>query len=153
MKLEQFGTYLDRPVFIRQTEEFEDLVNVDISNSVTLVWFVEQGLESDQLIAGLDALMRNNPLSITIGGEESDGIFSLLLDLLSRFQSLNHIMTAHSFESVISDAIKVFLSSTWPAEERFDEWEGYHVILVGGEDTLLDYLANALHLESAKPKQ
>jgi hypothetical protein len=135
MNLEIVGAYLDRQVELSGRSELSGIDQVDCASSLTLIWICNPDWNVDDLQSAINALASRKALGITVAGERTDESFSVLLDTLSRFPN-PHIMTGISREEDEFSVVEEFLVAALPSEERFDEWHGYNVIVVGDENAL-----------------
>lgn len=143
MNVDLIGTYIDRPILLQEASSFSELAIDDLSHAVVLLWLDEGSWDPKQLELAVRRLAANNVLNITIAGEKSDEGFSVLLETLGSLSLDKHIMTGIFSGTdvkaplkvkdalIVKDAVERFLISTWPTEERFDEWREYRIIIVG----------------------
>jgi hypothetical protein len=75
--------------------------------------------------------MKAAPLAIVFFGVGARTAFDVALDLQSKLDA-PHVMTKRSASGDLSEAIDDLLHATWPSEDRFDEWETYSILVVGG---------------------
>lgn len=102
-----------------------------IGTSVVLL--VLKSKISDEVLRLLvKALVRQQPLAVVTNGIGARAAFDALIDELSGDSRHRHVMTNVLDGSDLHEAIDILLESTWPSEERFDEWAGYAVVAVGG---------------------
>lgn len=86
-------------------------------------------------------IVNKEPLSITLSGENASFHFDYLLNFLSIVSSTKHIMTGLIDDKDIQEIVETFLISTWPSEERFDEWTSYNILFITNDlndSSLLD---------------
>ncbi len=76
-------------------------------------------------------------------GTEAEALFGCLLTALSVPASPLPMMTRFS-EGELAEAVDEFLSATWPPEERWDEWQGYVLVNVGGPVGVVEAAARPL---------
>ena len=135
------GTYLDRPVILQELAELSELASDGISHAVVLLWLDRGRWNAPGLEEAIRKLASTGVLNITAAGWEADESFSTLLTVLALLPINNHIMTGVIKDTdikdpiedslMIKDAVETFLVSTWPDEERFDDWTEYRIIVVG----------------------
>src|SRR5262245_6538396 len=138
------GTYLVRPVILQELTELSELASDDISHAVVLLWLDRGRWNVRGLEEAIRKLASTGVLNITTAGWEADESFSTLLTVLAPLLINNHIMTGVIKDTdikdpiedslMIKDAVETFLVSTWPDEERFDDWTEYRIIVVGRPD-------------------
>jgi hypothetical protein len=125
------GSYLGRRVKIAAIISDETVFsNKDISSSILLVYFCSIS-NSVSIEALLEKLISIEPMAIAFAGESAENVFSSALHFLSYHQTKSHIMTKLCAPNEFPELAEDFLSATWPAEERFDEWDSYSIVLVG----------------------
>lgn len=78
-----------------------------------------------------EQIVQRKPLAMFFTGTEAEALFGCLLTALSVPASPLPMMTNFS-AGELADAVDEFLSSTWPPDERWDEWQGYLLVSVGG---------------------
>lgn len=131
-KWETVGIYLGRVVRAIQVPSncggsFNE--NTSLSSSLVLIYF---GLklplvDVDRL---LEDLARHAPLAIVLAGKGAEAAFDHLIDILGRRPTERHVMTKLCLQQDVSEFASDFLSATWPAEDRFDEWKTYSVFVL-----------------------
>ena len=141
MNKELIGTYLNRPVLFQEARILAELAIKDLSHAVVLLWLGESTWQPEQLKIAIKRFAANNALNVTIAGEKSDESFFILLETLSALPVNKPIMTGVIKSTdvkdpvedslIVKDAIERFLISTWPDEERFDDWTEYRIIIIG----------------------
>lgn len=128
------GTFLGRAVKTSAiTSGTTARLSYDIYPSLVLVYICsilkDKGVESL-----LENLIKLEPMAIVLAGVNADLAFDYLLHTLSCYPTKKHIMTKLCESQEISEVAEDFLSATWPAEERFDEWNAYSILVVGCDD-------------------
>lgn len=132
MNMENLGTYLDRQVELSYISELTEIDRMNYACSLTLVWLCKPNWKVEDLRVAIKTLAWRRVLGITIAGEKTDESFSILLDTLGPLPG-PHIMTGVSREDDEFAVVQAFLLSALPSEERFDDWQGYNIIVVGDE--------------------
>src|SRR5947209_357467 len=128
------GSYLRRGVEFLGIGSFANFqVSPSTSQSLVMVLFQEKNIKLEHLTSFLDVLSGSLPLAIAVSGPDSRAVFDYMLRLLGSKSLGAHIMTKLCDEGNVSDALNCFFWSTWPSEERFDEWKNYSVVAVGDE--------------------
>ena len=134
MKKNKIGSYLNRNIEIIQLDNYGDLNELNVKNSVLLLYFgseIEISLnEIDDIIGKIVNL---EPLLISISGKKNDIIFDVLLKILSKNRSSHNIMTAKYRDESIDEIVDAFFYSAWPSEEDFDDWTKYSIFLWGND--------------------
>jgi hypothetical protein len=138
------GTYVDRPIVLQELTELNELIPGGVSHAVVLLWLDKNRWETRQLEEAIKKLASSGVLNITIAGWKADEGFSTLLTILDHLPINKHIMTGVIDDTdikdpiedsiMIKDAIETFLASSWPDEERFDDWTEYQIVVVGRPD-------------------
>ena len=130
--LQNIGSYLGRQMVLgqvmRPTEETDALQLID---ATILVLYGESYTGSELDRQFLVKLTLSSPLAIAVGGSGARKAFDALIDISSKAKSHDHIMTGLFEDVSIDDAIEQFLFSTWPAEERFDDWKKVAILTIG----------------------
>jgi hypothetical protein len=138
MNWEQVGTYCGRAVWIARLEESDAASGIGSLCDSTLLVVLKAGAVSG---AGGEALFRSlavaQPLSICLFGAAADAAFDTLLGVLSRFSSDGHIMTKLCHGETFQESLDDFLGSSWPSEDRHDNWTHCRIVVV---DSGVDYL-------------
>ena len=135
-KWETVGTYLGRIVRAIQLAPMysESSFNADASLSTSLVLIcIDSKFPVIDLDLLLEELVKHAPLAVVLAGKGAEEAFDYLLDLLARRPIEVPVMTKLCLERNFSEVASDFLSATWPAQGRFDEWESYSVVALGGD--------------------
>src|SRR5262245_27607010 len=142
MNWDQIGSYCGRIVAIAQLDPFSTRrIACDLSDSTLLVVLkmdVALQLNIDGLLRGLAS---GNPLSIALFGTGAGAAFDTLLRVLSQFPSQGHIMSQLCHGETLQAGLDDFLCSSWPSQERHDNWRMHRVLIVGDESVYVDYLS------------
>jgi hypothetical protein len=78
-------------------------------------------------------LVSQQPMAVVVHGSEARAAFALLISELSDGTPRKHVMTKLSQTNDFGTAIEELLHSTWPSEDRFDDWTQYSIVVVGGD--------------------
>ena len=139
--------YLDRPVTCAELTSVEAPLD-DLQSFLVLVF-----LARDLSVAEQESLVRTlvdaRPLSVCMCGHQAEDMFDRLLQALAvpDWALGKHIMTMF-LETSLQESLEDFFYSSFPSEDRWDEWLGYK-ILVFGEDSARMY---DLALQFLQPK-
>jgi hypothetical protein len=102
-----------------------------LTHSTLLVMFEH---EFEPTVAGrtfLASLIGQLPLAVVVCGNGARAAFDALICELSKAPTPKHIMSKLCEEQTVEDCVDDFLRATWPADERFDEWDSYQILVVG----------------------
>lgn len=134
MNGEQVGTYCGRAVLVSRLEGSEMCDGFGgLSDSMLLVAAkagAVPGMNYDTLFRAL-AVAR--PLSICLFGTDAETAFGTLLEVLSHQIASDHIMTKICHGETFREGLDDFLESSWPSEERHDNWTTCRILVIGNE--------------------
>jgi hypothetical protein len=125
------GEYLGREVRIAGVANLDRFALDQLHDSVLLVVFGRDFVPDEKGQAFLKLLVQHQPLAITVCGIGARKAFDSLISVLADGRELKHIMTKLFEENHIESAVEDLLQSTWPSEDRFDEWKSYVALGVG----------------------
>lgn len=128
------GSYLDRPV--RATRLFsigECCLDTHLSSSLLLICFDGRCISEGEFLAFLKKVVPLCPLSLIVASDLAAVYFDKMIAYLSRANLQCQIMTNFNDSSDPKFWISEFFQSTWPAEDRFDRWQEYAIVVIGGE--------------------
>ncbi len=127
MSRQRLGDYVGRPVWLIEPESTDDL-NRGLSSCVSFFWLPSETMELEDIADITKIIVRATPLAAYVCGPVSERIFDSLLE--SSGANSPHIMSRYSTEK-LEDTLEEFFASTWPSEDRFDQWEEYAVVAFG----------------------
>ena len=126
--MESLGRYIGRE--IRLVMSFEDSAEVPalaVDGAVVLVWLNQLYFPNSRVSPLFKRLVSRSPLALLLGGSGACEAFDVVLRLLADVDcNAKHTMTKWSPEPMV-DCVSELLQSTWPADERFDEWVAYAI--------------------------
>jgi hypothetical protein len=125
------GKYLGRPVKIAESSELELSQITDLESSVLLL-IIAVVMPPALARASMRSLIGQQPLAILVSGSGARAVFDVLIDELGDGVLRRHVMTSLSEDEDIQAGFTALLQSTWPSEDRFDEWKDYAIINIGG---------------------
>lgn len=131
MKQKTIGNYLGRPITLSMISDLGGVKESGLSGLLILLWLYDPLWEPAALQSAVNHLSSECVVGISVAGERVDESFSILLDNLSRRSMKPHIITGMFKEQEMVSVVEAFLFSTLPSEERFDEWRGYRIIVLG----------------------
>lgn len=131
MTFERIAEWVGRPVYLSRlsfpmfNQEFSA---VGLKKSMLMLWFDSDSsqIQKNDLLLHL---LQRLPLGLFVAGFDVQESFDLLIDLVSKNAYSRQIMTGMIEETNIIDAINTYLSSAFPAEEDFDYWVDYKIIV------------------------
>ncbi len=115
--------YLGRKIYLSSIDD----IDADILNNSTIMIITDE-IDTIKLRYKLKYILQYNILSVTIMEINKMGLFDFIIDILSKLETSIHTMTYRSHSIVLVEAIEEFLMSSFPAEERFDEWKKYYIL-------------------------
>ncbi len=126
------GNYLGKNVQIIYCDQNNCAISgKSFTDSLLLVMLGTRFDDNETCRRFLSDLIASEPLAIVLFGLEARRAFDLLIDVLSHSHLTRHVMTKLIEGPAPDEAILDFLHATWPAEEQFDNWKKYSVILTG----------------------
>lgn len=146
------GAYLDRKVLLANLADLPGTGdNLQLSDATVLVLYSKVYAGSDADKNWLRALVSSQPLAIAVAGAGARRAFDDLIELLSTPEPGEHTMTGVFDTADVKETISGFLYSTWPAEERFDNWKKLAVLVVGHDDDTYDHALLAIKEMTDRP--
>jgi hypothetical protein len=134
MNWEQVGSYCGRAVLISRFEESEICDGFGgLSDSILLVVLKAGAVPGTNYEALFRALAVARPLSICLFGTDAEEAFGALLEVLSYPMAKDHIMTKICHGEIFREGLDDFLESSWPSEERHDNWTSCRILVIGNE--------------------
>ncbi|PIE89288.1 MAG: hypothetical protein CR997_11750 [Acidobacteria bacterium] len=122
----KIGKYLNREILIRSLKNNSSIeIMEDLSKSMVMIVCSKKTKETE-IDRFLSEVVKLNPLAIFLA-EEAVSRIDHLFHLLA-IEKTNHVMTY--FCENMDEAAEMLLISSWPAEERFDNWSNYIVYLL-----------------------
>ncbi len=122
----KMGKYLNREIFIRSLKNISSIeLMEDLSKSMVMIACSKKTKETE-IDRFLSEVVKLNPLAIFLAEEAVSRIDHLFY--LLALEKTNHVMTY--FCENMDEAAEMLLLSSWPAEERFDNWRNYIVYLL-----------------------
>ena len=133
-KWESLGISNDKSIYVNDVNpKLEKLNSKDkIPSSLILIYLLDE-YQMEDLDLIITQVWKWDPLGIFIAGNNSRRGFDRLLSILSSKNDNKHIMTGFFDKKSIEENLELFLISSWPSEDRFDEWENYNILMVGHE--------------------
>jgi hypothetical protein len=130
--MKTIGHYLGRDVCLLDASDLGNVSRRSLRDAVVLaVNEREWEVQHRDLISSLIDL---EPQSIVLWGKNATLAFDLLISILSRpeVETGLHIMTNFLDDEELEAAVGSFLRSTWPTEDRFDDWTRYVILSIDG---------------------
>ena len=126
------GAYLERDVYYFHMETLQDWDQKIVLNGSTVLLKNNNGdFTQAQQMAFFKNVIEKEPLLISVSGDDADRKFDLILEILSTSKSTNQILTKCLDEGSLDEWVENFIKSSWPAEERMDDWVNYTIIELG----------------------
>jgi hypothetical protein len=135
MAWQSVGEYLGIEVRVQSvavSSEFD--AGRDLSSSVLLLVLGDPGddtVESEERRALLVKIFRFAPLAMVFFGWGAQLAWDYVIRLPPVEPAAPHTMTSAPDSNDLVEAIEELLQATLPAEERFDEWKTYSILVVG----------------------
>jgi hypothetical protein len=142
MNWSKFGTYLDRELLSAQIPDGME-ADRDALREATVLMFFSRPYDPASDGKKLQSVLSSAPLALAVAGVNSRSAFDNLINFVATPKSGPHVMTGLFETSDVSEAASLFLRSTWPANDRFDDWRR-HVILVIGDTNSFCRMGEAL---------
>lgn len=130
-KWEKIGKHLDIPIYISLLEKIDDIKKEDFSSSVVLLYFGNDSLDASQIDDFFNNILGTMPLAVHFAGKNSDKYFALIFDNKILNKNKKHTMTYVTEDNKTSRWMSDFFYSSWPSEDRFDEWKDHRIIVIG----------------------
>ena len=127
----QIGHYVSRKVWCAAIERVSDFGGLDVGRMLVLLHTGGARLTDDEKRELAEQIIKSRPLATFFAGPGAEAMFDCVLHVLDTTDPPFPIMTNYSVAG-LPEAANEFLSSTWPPEERWDEWRGYLLINIGG---------------------
>ncbi|MBC8044067.1 MAG: hypothetical protein IAF08_11575 [Rhizobacter sp.] len=147
------GSYLERPIKLVMVSVRSSFIPADeLIASTVLMIFNTAAPDETTLKSFFEKIISRMPLSVMIAGRNAEQHFDLLLHLLSTNQHEKHTMTYLGEEDELKNTLWQFLHTSYPAEERFEEWKEYLIMIVGENEESQRILSKTVSLiKSSKP--
>jgi hypothetical protein len=136
---EVIGTYLGRSIQAIRCSSNDECIfkESDPISGSTVLFMIGKKTGRSDFQRCLEDIAKQSPLAILVAGHNAEPAFDLLLHWLDQNQGQQHVMTKIYKGRDLSELAHEFLASTWPSEDRFDEWQNYTLVSHGSND--LDY--------------
>lgn len=136
------GRYLDRNVRHANIPELSKYIcDNSIASSVLAIYFHSSSYKKDELREFYRILLSDAPLAIFLIGWNVDEAFDILLQIQGSKNRPIHSMT---YTSVVTDWKDNLFWSAWPATDRFNDWQSYSILEIGGNvlsEEIISYLS------------
>lgn len=130
-KWEKIGEHLNIPVYISLLEKLDDIKKENFSSSTVLLYFGNDNFDVSQVDDFFNNLLETVPLAVHFAGKNSDKYFGLIFNNKILNENKKHTMTYVTEENKVNEWMSDFLYSSWPSEDRFDEWKDHRIIVIG----------------------
>jgi len=137
MAWDVIGEYLSKPIrflHLKSSEEYS--ADRSVKESVLVLYFNENSKSIEVL---LEQIINDLPLVIIVAGVNSMSSFDLLLDILSRKKTQDHIMTNVCESDNLEEIIEDLVNGNWPAEERHNDWKCYSILSIGNKSKVNEF--------------
>jgi hypothetical protein len=98
------------------------------SSSSVLFYFGKEAFSDTDTERLFDSLLSRQPLAVTVAGKYAERYFDMLLKVQSRLDSKAHTMTYRIDDDDLEEVVWKFLNTSFPDDERFDDWKAYCVL-------------------------
>jgi hypothetical protein len=156
---ENIGVYLGRTIRIRYLTVLESLADVDTAPSfkkTEMMLYFSRGYEGSPADKKLvQAAMELKPLALVLAGAGASRAFDTAMAVLCDSERRSHdlVMTSFVQEETPSVIAESLLYGTWPAEDRFDGWSNYSILIVGEAGEQGSVLVQAFRVAASSQKQ
>lgn len=130
-----YGKYFDRIVTIQDVENFCDIEFTHINNAAVLLWLGENKWQSEKFSDFIKRLFEHEPIAIGVSGMNAEEQFDILIKIQSYITSEKHTMTHIYDEENIEEVLDYFFLGTFTDDERWDNWDKYHIIVINDINT------------------
>lgn len=121
--------YSERPVTCTQLSSAEPLRPKSLESSVAL-FYISNALEDAEREKLVKSILSANPLAAYLCGASAEDLFDQLLLALDAPSDAQPMMTNFS-DLPVQGLIEEFFTSTWPPEEREEQWADYKLLVYG----------------------
>lgn len=137
----RIGTYLGRPVWCAAVDRAADLSGLGVEGNLALLHTGDRRLVSKEREELANQIIQSRPLAMFFTGADAAVMFDVLLRALDAPTDPIPMMTNFSCGG-LAEAVDEFLTATWPPDERWDEWQGYLLVEIGGPIALVEAAAS-----------
>lgn len=128
------GNYLNRPIRIAAIPGLDaSFLGDHLSSSMVMIILKgDAGNNTPARDEFLKSLLSYHPLTICFAGEDAKRNWNLLMDFRASSKALDEgPLTIMSFaeEKTLPEALEGFFWGVSPAEERFDDWKNYSILV------------------------
>jgi len=132
MKCGELGAYIGRAVRFAAFRDVSAFPHgISLSDTIVMLCLeadTTPGPEVDSLFRTLGYAL---PLAVKVYGPAASALFGRMVEYFDAERPLLHVMTGQCPDDNLTDALKDFLSATWPTEGRFDDWQAYLIVTFG----------------------
>ena len=135
MKWDKVGSFCSRDVLTARLEELNLITGIETLCDSTLLVVLKSEVSTASTLESLfRCLAEANPLVISLLGKNAGVAFGILLEVLSHPIAKDHIMTKICYGETFQEGLEDFLESSWPTEERHDNWTFCRILVVDNEE-------------------
>lgn len=128
------GTYLDRLVCVTGLLSLEEFcTDANLSSSLLLTCFEDRNTCDEEFLTFLDKVVPLCPLSLSVSGVFAASYFDSMIVYLDKINVKCQIMTRFNDSTELECWLMELFQATWPAEENFNLWSRYSIVVVGSK--------------------